>query len=235
MSIQTIEWTRLRLMCRQPKLFMWTEMERFSSHIAKVIEGTEKNILPSRSNDIHEELFLAWFWTHKGHDLDPFYCADLESRAKAFPSLWPLATRIHIQQSPSREVQARLTLSEQQLPFSLPNVLDEIQVEVIASGDMVLNALHVDWVRKLAKHTLDALVLDCRHLGLWFEPILDTLPEKLIRKALLRIPRARKLQDGSLGLAAYYAWRLNMPTDRYLKQAGESDHDFFALACTVSK
>ena|GEM_PF-3745882 len=232
--MQMLDWARLQLLCKHPQLQQRTELERFPSHIVKAIQGTEK-YPPEHAKDIYEEVFLAWMWVKNQGKLEAHYCEDLEQRAQEIPVLWPIATRIHISQSVEREIKARATLSVQQIPFSLPNVLDPIQVEVIAAGEVVLNALHVDWVRKLAKHTLDAFALDCRYLGLWFEPILDTLPENLLRKALRKIPRARKLQPGSLGLAAYYAWRLNVPTDPYLRKATEIDHAFFQLACEVSK
>ena len=163
------------------------------------------------------------------------YCADLEARAQSDVRVWPLAARIHVAQSQERERQARLTLSVQQLPFSLPNSLDPIQVEVLASADRVLNALHVDWVRKLSIHVLDILALDCRCVGLWFEPLLDVLPESALRKSLRKISRSKKHNEGSRGLAAYYAWRLNMRTDVFLKNATQKDIDFFELACSVSK
>jgi hypothetical protein len=82
---------------------------------------------------------------------------------------------------------------------------------------------------------LDVLALDCRCVGLWFEPLLDVLPESSLRKALRKIPRSKKHSEGSLGLAAYYAWRLNMRTDIFLKKATEKDIEFFELACSVAK
>ena len=233
MNPNMIEWTMLRLVSRRKGIPI-PLLKSISQEHANAMMGITL-VHPKEAENIIEEVFLAWSWTEYGGSLEVDYCADLEARGKSNPSAWPLAARIHVHQSLEREKNARSLLSIQQLPFSLPNALDEVQVEVLASGDRVLNALHVDWVRKLAGHVLDALVLDCRYVGLWFEPILDVLPESSLRRALRKVPRLRKRQDGSLGLAAYYAWRLNMRTEPFLKKGTQTDRVFFELACSVSK
>jgi hypothetical protein len=228
-----IEWTMLRLASRKTGSPI-PQIKNISQEHARAMMGVVR-IPPQDAETILEEVFLAWSWVEYGGSLEVAYCADLEERSKSNHAIWPIAARVHVHQSLEREKDARSLLSIQQLPFSLPNVLNETQVEVLASGDRVLNALHVDWVRKLAGHVLDVLVLDCRYVGLWFEPILDILPESSLRRALRKIPRSRKRQEGSLGLAAYYAWRLNMRTDSFLKKGTHRDLEFFELACSVSK
>ena len=195
----------------------------------------EKNIHPSVATDLWEEVFLAEAYLEKGFSLEPVYCQQLEERAKGNDAIWPIATRIHVQSSVERETKARMHLSIQQIPFSLPNSLDNLQVDFLAAGEKIVHALHVDWTKKLAQHVLDILVLDCRYLGLWFEPILDVLPESLFIRSLRQIPKARRLQEGSLGLAAYYAWRLNFDTDLFLRHATAKDKHIFELACFSSK
>ena len=233
MNSELCDWSMLRLICRE-KQKKEVIIDTISSNLIDAMMG-KVMIHPKKSTNLIQEVFLAWAWIEHGGTLDEQYCADLEVRAKSDIRIWPLATRIHVSQSLERERQARLTLSIQQIPFSLPNSLNPIQVEVLASADRVLNALHVDWVRKLSVHVLDILALDCRYVGLWFEPLLDVLPESSIRKSLRKVSRSKKLSPGSRGLAAYYAWRLNMRTDIFLKNAVPKDFEFFELACSVSK
>ena len=231
MKSELCDWSMLRLACRGD---IHLVMDTVSSKNVDAMMGKEM-IPPQESTNLVEETFLAWAWTEYGGTLEEKYCSDLEARSKSDVRIWPLAARIHVCQSQDREKQARLSLSVQQLPFSLPNSLDPIQVEVLASADRVLNALHVDWVRKLSIHALDILPLDCRYVGLWFEPLLDVLPESALRKSLRKVSRSKKHNEGSRGLAAYYAWRLNMRTDVFLQNATQKDIEFFELACSVSK
>lgn len=231
MKSEICDWSMLRLACRGEKHLV---MDTVSSKNIDAMMG-KVMIHPQESTNLVEEVYLAWAWIEYGGSLDVQYCSRLESRSQSDMRIWPLAARIHVRQSQERERQARLTLSVQQLPFSLPNSLDPIQVEVLASADRVLNALHVDWVRKLSVHVLDILVLDCRCVGLWFEPLLDVLPESALRKSLRKVSRSKKFNEGSRGLAAYYAWRLNMRTEVFLKNATQRDIEFFELACSVSK
>ena len=233
MNSKICDWSMLRLASRGEKSTSFRSQYIKPEHIDAMMGNVM--IHPEKSTNLVEEVFLAWAWLEHGEVLDEQYCSGLEQRSSSDISIWPIAARIHVRQSQERERQARLLLSVQQLPFSLPSSLDSVQVEVLASADRVLNALHVDWVRKLSVHVLDVLALDCRCVGLWFEPLLDVLPESSLRKALRKIPRSKKHSEGSLGLAAYYAWRLNMRTDIFLKKATQKDIEFFELACSVAK
>ena len=227
-----IEWRELCLR-RFLKKTVPLEQCNIPIKIARVIAG-ETSLSPDIGENIYEEVFLSWAWNEAGKTLDKEYCRNLEERARKNMVLWPIATRIHAIQHDDRVVQARIKLSHQHLPFSLFQELDEVQVEVLACGDQILNALHVDWVRKIARHTLKALPLDCQNVGFWFAPILDVLPEEDIKKSLKKLKRVRKFQEGGLGLAAFYAWRLNMDENMFLNGASERDREIFSLAKQVS-
>ena len=223
-----IDWALIRLK-RQLQHRDFSYEHSMSPLILRAILEREE-IHPNRGSSLREEVFLSWAWTENGGILGKEYCVSLEKRSVEHIMLWPIAARIHAAQHEDRVTHARRVLSVQQLPFSLPQELDEIQVEVLACGDKILNALHVDWVRKVARHTLDALVLDCRHIGFWFRPILDVLPEELIKRNIKKIVRAKKLQKGSLGLAGYYARRLNMNEQIFLERGTKEDKEIFSLA-----
>ena len=200
-----------------------------SDPIDRAVIGYTK-ISPYQEAELAQQLQLAWAWWRSGEQLDREWCRDLEGRAKSQDEHWPLAARLHVLSCTDRENQARSRLSEQQLPFSLPKHLSALQVEMFAVGDRVLHVIHVDWLRKLTNHLMDALVLDCRYLGFWFNPILDILPEKIMIAALKKIPRARKLQPGSLGIAAYYAWRLGIKSELFLKKGTPKDQFLFEIS-----
>ena len=110
----------------------------------------------------------------------------LETRTKNHPALWPHATRAHRPSSAIRAEEARKCLSNPNPPFVLPGQLHAMQVEVHA-GEQVLGALHVEWMRKLADFTLEALVLDCQHSDLGLDHSLDVLPEKAFYQGLPKI------------------------------------------------
>ena len=226
-----IEWRELCLR-RFLEIPLASEQYNVPTRIAHAILG-QTSIDPTEGNNIFEEVFLAWSWNQSGRVLSREYCQQLEDKAKSHMALWPIAARIHALQHDDRVMQARIKLSHQQLPFSLFHELDEVQVEVLACGDKILNALHVDWVRKLARHTLKALPLDCQNVGFWFAPILDVLPEEDIKRSLKKLTRTRKFQVGSLGLAAFYSWRLNMDEDLFLSSAQSRDKELFSLAKRV--
>ena len=222
------DWALIRLK-RQLDHRDFSYEHSMSPMVVRAILEKEK-VPPTKGVSLEEEVFLSWAWVENGEKLSKDYCISLEKRSQESTFLWPFAARIHAVEHEDRITHSRRILSVQQLPFSLPQELDEIQIEVFACGDKILNALHVDWVRKIARHTLDALVLDCRHVGFWFQPILDVLPEELIKRSIRKVLRAKKLQKGSLGLAAYYASRLNMDEQPYLARGSKEDQEIFSLA-----
>jgi hypothetical protein len=103
-------------------------------------------------------------------------------------------------------------------------------VELLAGGEQVLAAQHVDWVRKLSEWIAEALVLEGRALGLWFWPVLGMLDGRRLVKGLESLPRARRLAPGALGLAAASLLRLGHPTAALEPSLQPLDRLLLALA-----
>lgn len=154
----------------------------------------------------------------------------LERAAEGHGGAWVPAATAHALASPARERQGRVLLSTQELPFAAPGALHPVMVEVLAVGDRVLPALHVDWVRKLTIFAADALPLDARALGLWFWPALRCLAPDRLLKPLQRLPSARRLPPGGRGLAAAYLGRVGGDADAALEGATDADLLIAALA-----
>ena len=123
----------------------------------------------------------------------------------------------------SIELEARRRISKQILPYVFPGELCELQVDVLAAGDRTLYVLHVDWMRKIADLTCQALYLDCQELGFWFGPLIQILPEKIFSKALKKIPRKKRLNRGSLGVSAYYAHKILLDPRTFLRNSSRAD------------
>ena len=117
-----------------------------------------------------KQLRISRAWMAQGERLDQAVASGLEQRAKneADDALWVDATRVHVLVSNQRELQARIRLSQQDLPFVLPGELSDLQVDLLASGDRALHVPHVEWLKKLAELAFDTLPLDCRHQGFGF-------------------------------------------------------------------
>lgn len=156
--------------------------------------------------------------------------AQIEALVQGDARCWPLAAQVHAACSVQRERQARMRLSVQELPYVFPGELDPLVVDILAVGARVMPALHVDWARKLTGLAADALVLDCRALGLWFWPVLRSLATPVLVRPLARLKRARRLPAGGLGLAAAYASRVGAPVAPLLADAGPADQLLAALA-----
>ena len=136
----------------------------------------------------------------------------LEVRAVGDNRLWVPAARCHALVSATRERSARVSLSQQDLPFTVPGELDALQVDVLAAGERVMPALHVDWVRKLGAHATDALLLDLRAVGGWFLPLVRVIEADRLVRALVGLDGARRMVPGSLGLRAAYLGLLGVDT-----------------------
>ena len=135
----------------------------------------------------------------------------LEAEALAADDLhsWVSVARLHALASGEREASARRALSTQELPYVFPGELDPLMVDVLAAGEKVLPALHVDWVRKLTDWIAPALSLDCTHLGMWFWPVLRSLDGGRLRKPLARLVET-ELRPGARGMILIYADRLGV-------------------------
>lgn len=141
-----------------------------------------------------------------------------------------LVARARVLVDPDREREARRALASQDLPYVMPGVLHPLQVEILAGGDRVLPALHVDHVRKLSALAADALPLDARALGLWFWPVLRTLAVERLRGPLKKLVEARRLPPGGRGLAAAYLLRLGAEAEATLPQGEPADRLLLAVA-----
>jgi len=100
-----------------------------------------------------------------------------------------------------------MSLSDQSLPYVFPGDVHPMMVDVLACGERVLPALHVDWVRKLTTWMAPLLVVDCSELGMWFWPVLSVLDANKLRRPLAGLA-GQRLPSGGRGLAAAYAARL---------------------------
>lgn len=158
------------------------------------------------------------------------HAAELEARAQGDVSWWPLAAQAHAASSTRREQEGRMRLSVQDLPYVFPGELGQVVVDVLACGARVMPALHVDWARKLTDLAADALVLDCRVLGLWFWPALRSLSTERLVRPVGKLKRARRLPLGGLGMAAAYAFRVGAPWQVLLADAQPADSLLAALA-----
>ena len=156
--------------------------------------------------------------------------AELELASQSSIALWPHASRSHVLSSSSRETQARIHLSEQEISYALPDELGQTHIELLAAGDRVLHVLHVEWLKKLIDLALDILLLDVTHCGLWVSPILEFLPEAKLRRVLRRIQKRKKHKAGGLGLAAVYAHRMNLSYDGLMQHSTKTDRLLFETA-----
>ncbi|MEC7949098.1 MAG: hypothetical protein VX265_16125 [Myxococcota bacterium] len=159
-------------------------------------------------SDLQQAVLAGQARVDRGERLDPLVMAALEQSAQGDPQWWVPAARLHVLSSEARERQARMALSEGDLPYVFPGELHPMMVDALAVGDRVLTALHVDWMRKLTGWISDALVLDLRQRGLWFWPQLRFLSERKIIRPMKKQQRLRRGQPGSRGLAAGYLYKV---------------------------
>jgi len=161
----------------------------------------------------------------------PSVAAALEAEAEGDPTWWIHAARVHVLADVSRERAARSRLADQSLPYVFPGEIHPLMVDLLAAGDRVLPALHVDWTRKLSKWMAeDLLRVDCQRRAMWFWPVLGSMdPGRLVRP-LARLSGGAEMQEGSLGLAAAYCYRVGAPGDLLLESFGATDRLIYALA-----
>jgi hypothetical protein len=151
-----------------------------------------------------------------------------EAKESGDSHLWVLAARLNAETNAGREAEARMTLSEQALPYVFPGELHPMMVDLLAIGERVIPALHVDWIRKITTWSGSALNSDCTRMGMWFWPILQCLDAGKLAKPLRRL-FSRSLPDGSKGLAASYAWRLGLDVSGEEPVLSEKDMRILAL------
>ena len=166
-----------------------------------------------------------------GASMSAHALAGLEAEAAGAgdPHLWVSAARLHALASGEREASARRALSAQELPYVFPGELDSMMVDVLAAGEKVLPALHVDWVRKLTDWISPALALDCKHLGLWFWPVLRSLDPGRLGRPLDRLA-AMDMTPGAKGVVVLYAERIGVDLPSLKAPMGDLDGRIASLA-----
>ena len=164
--------------------------------------------------DLSDRIRLAVAQTDGGSVLSVAAAAELEEEAQATGRIeWCVpAARLHAQANVGREASARMALSEQSLPYVFPGDVHPLMIDVLACGERILPALHVDWLRKLTSWLAPAVAMDCGHMGLWFWPILDALDSKKLSREL-RSMVTKPMKPGSRGQLAAYGSRLALDLD----------------------
>ena len=178
---------------------------------------------PVTTGSIKEQVLSAMAYVDGGGHLDKTFAANLESTAQNDLKWWVEAVKLHALTNPQRELEARQKLSEQSIPFVFPGDLHSLQVEIFAFGSKTLHVLHVDWMRKLAEFTCQALYLDCQQHGFWFLPIIDILPERIFVKQLKKAQRKTRFNIGSRGVLASYYKKVLLDPSPILRKSSSAD------------
>jgi len=218
----------LRLVRRLPHLF--------ASFDAAVQDPVDRALAglsppPQLGGVLHRQVRIAVARVDGGMGNDPTTMAQLEEEAQASddPHLWITAARLHALESVAREADARMALSGQALPYVFPGEVDPLMVHLLAAGERILPALHVDWIRKLTVWLAPVLLLDCRHAGLWFWPVLRSLDAGKLARPMAALSKNR-LPVGGHGLAAAYSRRIGLDDEELLAAGGDRDRVIAALA-----
>ena len=178
---------------------------------------------PIREGNLEQRVLSAIAYVDAGGKLDKDWARTLEQEACDDPKWWVPAVKLHGIANPQRELEARRKLSEQSIPFVFPGDLHALQVEIFAFGSKTLHVLHVDWLRKLAEFTCQALHIDCQALGFWFLPIIDILPEKIFVRQLKKTQRKSRFNIGSRGVLAVYYKKLILDPTSILQKGSRAD------------
>ena len=215
----------LRLIRRLPWLVDALD-KRIIGDAERALLGLDHTVGPSLVPT--ERLRLAIAHYEGDQELDKAAMAELEAVFEGDPSLWVPAARLHASVNLGREAAARMTLSDQSLPYVFPGDVHPMMVDVLACGERVLPALHVDWVRKLTVWMSTVLVLDCTALGMWFWPVLSVLDANKLKRPLVSLA-SQPLPSGGRGLAAGYAARLGLDGTALMEGATELDQRILDL------
>lgn len=205
-------------------------------HLREILNDPLKRALagigepPASDGSLAMDILIAQARIDGGEHLSEDQAAELEARAEGDIQWWIPAARIHAICSQDRQRRSRSALANQQLPYVFPGEIHPLMVDLLAAGDRVLPALHVDWVRKLTKWVSQLLVTDLEHLGLWFWPILDSLDQGRLARPLPRLISRRNWPPGGLGLAVAYCHSIGTPGALLLDQCGPTDRLIAALA-----
>ncbi len=215
----------LRLIRRLPWLVDALD-KRLIGDAERALVGLDHTVAPSLVPT--ERLRLAIAHYEGDQELDKVAMAELEAAFEGDPSLWIPAARLHASVNLGREAAARMTLSDQSLPYVFPGDVHPMMVDVLACGERVLPALHVDWVRKLTVWMSTVLILDCTALGMWFWPVLSVLDANKLKRPLVNLA-SQPLPSGGRGLAAGYAARLGLDGTALMEGSTELDQRILDL------
>jgi hypothetical protein len=189
---------------------------RCGDPVFRALSGLEVNT--SESDSFSDRLWKAVALTDRGSTVSD--AGKLEELSRGQIKYWVHATRVHVLSSSVRETQARINLSEQ---------------ELLAAGDRVMHVLHVEWLKKLIDEAVAVLALDIAHCGFWVSPILEFLPDAKLKRTFRRILKRKKIVSGGLGMMAYYAHRMRLPTDQIMQSASGADRLLFELAIAANR
>ena len=185
---------------------------------------------PAAEADPARALWAATARQDAGQAVDPALARRLAEAVADDPALAVPGLRLWVRADPARERAARAALSEQELPYVFPGDLHPLSIELLASADRVMTALHVDWARKLTAWVAEALPADARAMGLWFWPHLRFLDERELIKPLRQLERPRRAPPGAAGLAFAYQHRIGLDYGPALMRADPQSRLVAAIA-----
>jgi hypothetical protein len=218
----------LRLIRRIPSM-----VERFDSVISDPVQRAIVGLSdpPPLNGNLSDRIRISTAIVESGGSVSSSISDSLETEARASGDfhLWVLAARVNGLMNVAREAEARMNLAAQELPYVFPGELGPLMVDVLACGERILPALHVDWVRKITAWLSPVIAMDCRALGLWFWPVLRFLDQGRLVRPLARLGSTPNIPAGGLGLAAVYCHRLGIPAELLLSEGTAMDTRVAAL------
>ncbi len=170
-----------------------------------------------------------------GKGVDARRAAAWEEQFTGDERMWVEAARLHLCVSDARERAARAALSTNDLPYVFPGELHPLSVDVLAGGDRVLTALHVDWARKVSRWLGDALTADARQVGFWFWPHLRFLEIGQLRRPVVALANLRRVPVGAQGMRVAYLARMGEPWAEDLAALPPDEQAVAAVAITSDR
>jgi hypothetical protein len=220
---------RLLLFARNLPVICGKLQEHIHDPIRKILLG-KSSVEPSHSNSLRNDIRISQAWVAAGNTLDPHFIQQLEERSVPHPLEHIATARLHVLSSSEREVQARMALSEQSIPYIFPGEIAPLHIEIFAVGDRALHVLHVEWLKKLSTVAIEALELDCQNKSAWLLPFLEVLPEKDMIREIKKLVRKKRFIGGGIGLLAFYGVKMGMDSAQLLSRGNDYDELFYTIA-----